>query len=44
MRGYWAALPTAEAKLERWLREHGSPTSRGELVDTETGETLKSWP
>lgn len=44
MYGYWQLLATAENKLESWLRTYGSPTSSGELVDTETGVVLKAWP
>ncbi|WP_372344773.1 hypothetical protein [Streptomyces sp. KL116D] len=44
MRGHWNDRGTAERKLENWLREQGSPTSSGELVDTDDGTVLASWP
>ncbi|WP_328631949.1 hypothetical protein [Streptomyces sp. NBC_00356] len=42
--GRWDLHATAEKKFRSWVGDHGRGTARITLVDTETGQTLKSWP
>ncbi|SDL27390.1 hypothetical protein [Streptomyces indicus] len=43
--GWWHSLATAERKFASEVGEYGHrATARITLVDTETGEVLKSWP
>ncbi|MGW0626405.1 hypothetical protein [Streptomyces sp. NPDC002758] len=44
MHGWWGSEATARHKFTRWIGEHGSSGARIVLVDTETGETLATWP
>lgn len=42
--GWWQLLATAERKWTAWVGEQGRDGVRIVLVDTGTGEELKSWP
>jgi hypothetical protein len=45
MAGWWEKVGNAEGKFAAWKRDHdGIAGARITLVDTETGETLTSWP
>lgn len=45
MQGWWGDRAVAEAKLTRWIGEHGVlPDPRVTLVDEETGAALTTWP
>ncbi|MFE1949987.1 hypothetical protein ACFW9D_05895 [Streptomyces sp. NPDC059524] len=42
--GWWSRLETAESKFTSWVGTYGSDGARIELVDTTTGQTVRSWP
>ncbi|MGW2692314.1 hypothetical protein ACWC3Y_10685 [Streptomyces sp. NPDC001296] len=44
MHGWWNKESTARRKFTSTVGEYGRDRARIVLVDTETGETLASWP
>jgi hypothetical protein len=42
--GWWNLRATAERKFSGWVGEYGRDGSSITVVDTETGEEVKSWP
>jgi hypothetical protein len=42
--GWWGLHATADGRMKDWIGLHGRDGARIELVDTETGDVIRSWP
>ena len=42
--GWWDSRATAESKFASWIGTHGRDGAHIVLVDTATGDLVKSWP
>jgi hypothetical protein len=42
--GWWEKRVNAERKFTSWVGDHGRDGARITLVDTGTGDVVKSWP
>lgn len=42
--GWWDLRATAERKFTSWVGDHGRDGAHITLVDTATGQVLRSWP